>query len=88
MRLPYLLSARPSPAAWHEPVAIRNRARFLVADRQGHYRGAISVGSRTDFEAMNRAIALQQLRPVIDRVFPFAEAREGDIVVDKPSRQG
>lgn len=25
---------------------------------------------------MNRAIALQQLRPVIDRVFPFAEARE------------
>jgi NADPH:quinone reductase-like Zn-dependent oxidoreductase len=28
------------------------------------------------FEAMNRAIALHQLRPVVDRVFPFAEARE------------
>jgi NADPH:quinone reductase-like Zn-dependent oxidoreductase len=25
---------------------------------------------------MNRAIALHQLRPVVDRVFPFAEARE------------
>lgn len=36
--------------------------------------GSISVGSRTDFEAMNRAIALHRLRPVIDRVFPFDEA--------------
>jgi NADPH:quinone reductase-like Zn-dependent oxidoreductase len=26
------------------------------------------------FEAMNRAIALHRLRPVVDRVFPFAEA--------------
>lgn len=25
------------------------------------------------FEAMNRAIALRRMRPVIDRVFPFAE---------------
>ena len=33
---------------------------------------AISVGSRADFEAMNRAIALHRLRPVIDRTFPFA----------------
>jgi NADPH:quinone reductase-like Zn-dependent oxidoreductase len=38
--------------------------------------GAISVGSRADFEAMNRAIALHRLRPVIDRIFPFAEAPE------------
>src|SRR4029077_15571915 len=37
----------------------------------------IYVGSRAMFEAMNRAIALHQLRPVVDRVFPFAEAREG-----------
>jgi len=36
----------------------------------------VLVGSRADFEAMNRAIALHQLRPVVDRVFPFAEARE------------
>jgi NADPH:quinone reductase-like Zn-dependent oxidoreductase len=36
----------------------------------------IYVGSREMFEAMNRAIALDGLRPVIDRVFPFAEAPE------------
>ena len=33
--------------------------------------GSINVGSRTDFEAMNRAIAMRRLRPVIDRTFPF-----------------
>lgn len=36
----------------------------------------IYVGSRDDFEAMNRAVAQVRLRPVIDRVFPFEEARE------------
>jgi len=36
----------------------------------------IYVGSREMFEAMNRAIALDRLRPSIDRVFPFAEAPE------------
>jgi NADPH:quinone reductase-like Zn-dependent oxidoreductase len=36
----------------------------------------IYVGSREMFEGMNRAIALHQLRPVIDRVFPFADAVE------------
>jgi NADPH:quinone reductase-like Zn-dependent oxidoreductase len=36
----------------------------------------IRVGSRDMFEAMNRAIATCQLRPVIDRTFPFAEAPE------------
>ncbi len=36
----------------------------------------IYVGSRAMFEAMNRAIALHKLRPVVDRVFPFTEARE------------
>ncbi len=35
----------------------------------------IYVGSREMFQAMNRAIALHRLVPVIDRVFPFAEAR-------------
>ena len=34
----------------------------------------IYVGSREMFEAMNRALSAHQLRPVIDRVFPFAEA--------------
>jgi len=36
----------------------------------------IFVGSREMFEAMNRAIALHQLKPVVDRVFPFSQARE------------
>ena len=35
----------------------------------------IVVGSRADFEAMNRAIAVHALHPVIDRVFPFADVR-------------
>ena len=34
----------------------------------------IYVGSRAMFEAMNRAIALHKLRPVVDEVFPFEEA--------------
>jgi len=36
----------------------------------------VLVGSRDTFEAMNRAIELHQLQPVIDRVFPFEEARQ------------
>jgi NADPH:quinone reductase-like Zn-dependent oxidoreductase len=35
----------------------------------------IQVGSRDMFEAMNRAIELARVEPVIDRVFDFAEAR-------------
>jgi NADPH:quinone reductase-like Zn-dependent oxidoreductase len=34
----------------------------------------VGVGSKTDFEELNRAVARAGLRPVIDRVFPFAEA--------------
>lgn len=34
----------------------------------------VFVGSRASFEAMNRAIGQHRLRPVIDRVFPFADA--------------
>jgi len=36
----------------------------------------VLVGSREHFEAMNRAIALHRLRPVVDRVFPFSEVPE------------
>lgn len=39
------------------------------------FRG-IYVGSRAMFEAMNRAIALHAIQPVIDRVFPFEAARD------------
>lgn len=40
-------------------------------DVQGIY-----VGSREMFEAMNRAISLHQIKPIIDRVFPFNEVKE------------
>jgi NADPH:quinone reductase-like Zn-dependent oxidoreductase len=33
------------------------------------------VGNREHFEAMNRAIGINGLRPVIDRVFDFDDAR-------------
>jgi NADPH:quinone reductase-like Zn-dependent oxidoreductase len=36
----------------------------------------IYVGSRDMFEAMNRAIVVHHLRPVVDRVFAFQEVRE------------
>ncbi len=36
----------------------------------------VYVGSRAMFEDMNRAIAAHRLKPVIDRVFAFTEARE------------
>jgi NADPH:quinone reductase-like Zn-dependent oxidoreductase len=36
----------------------------------------VGTGSRDDMEAMNRAIVQHRLHPVIDRVFPFAEAKE------------
>jgi NADPH:quinone reductase-like Zn-dependent oxidoreductase len=35
----------------------------------------VSVGSRAMFEAMNRAIALHRIEPVVDKVFPWTEAR-------------
>jgi NADPH:quinone reductase-like Zn-dependent oxidoreductase len=36
----------------------------------------IYVGSRAMFESMNRAIELHQMHPVVDKVFPFADAAE------------
>ena len=36
----------------------------------------IAVGSRARFEAMNRAIALQKLKPVVDSVFPLEKAAD------------
>ncbi len=36
----------------------------------------ILVGSREGFETMNRGIAQHEIHPVVDRVFPFDEARE------------
>ena len=36
----------------------------------------IFVGSRQMFEEMNRAVIVSRLRPIIDKAFPFAQARE------------
>ena len=47
----------------------------LLLTGRGITVGAISVGSRAHFEAMNRAIALHRLHPVIDQTFPFADAK-------------
>lgn len=52
-----------------------------------HLRG-IYVGSREMFEAMNRAISLHQMRPVIHRVFPFREAREAIAEMQKADHFG
>lgn len=37
----------------------------------------IYVGSRAMFERMNRAIAFHRIKPVVDKVFPFTQIREG-----------
>ncbi len=43
----------------------------------------IFVGSRQMFEEMNRAIALHKMRPVIDKTFPFDQAREALAYMEK-----
>lgn len=48
----------------------------------------ILVGSREDFEAMNRAITLHKLHPVVDRVFPFEAAREALELMDRGGHFG
>jgi hypothetical protein len=67
-----------------------NPARSPAADRRAITVGPIRVGRRADFEALNRAIALVRLRPVIDRIFPFTEAKEVYAIFEGPRlfRQG
>jgi NADPH:quinone reductase-like Zn-dependent oxidoreductase len=48
----------------------------------------IYVGSRADFEAMNRFMAEHKIRPVIDRVFPFEEAPQAFELMDNGSYLG
>jgi NADPH:quinone reductase-like Zn-dependent oxidoreductase len=48
----------------------------------------IYVGSRADFEAMNRFITEHKLRPVVDRVFPFEEAPQAYEFMDNGSYFG
>lgn len=49
---------------------------------------SISVGSRGDFERMNKVIGQNRLRPVIDRVFPFDQAPEAFSHFEKGPRFG
>jgi NADPH:quinone reductase-like Zn-dependent oxidoreductase len=48
----------------------------------------IYVGSRADFEAMNRFITQHKLRPVVDRVFEFADAPKAYDFMDNGSYFG
>jgi NADPH:quinone reductase-like Zn-dependent oxidoreductase len=48
----------------------------------------IFVGNREMFEAMNRAIALHQLRPVVDRVFGLDEIRAALIYLESGAHFG
>ncbi len=50
-----------------DPTALLHRSATL----RGVY-----VGSRAMFEAMNRLVDVNRIRPVIDRVFPFDEAKD------------
>lgn len=54
----------------------RGEVNPLPAVMKGVRIQGIYVGSREMFAAMNRAIVLHGIRPVIDRVFPFAEAHQ------------
>jgi NADPH:quinone reductase-like Zn-dependent oxidoreductase len=80
-----LVGAFPGPTPSADPFG----GRYLSIRR-------IAVGSRADFETMNRAIGLHGIRPVIDRVVRFEEAVEayryfrdgnpfGKVVVRSPS---
>ena len=40
------------------------------------------------FEAMNRALSLRNLRPVIDRAFPFEESREAPSYMESAAHFG
>jgi NADPH:quinone reductase-like Zn-dependent oxidoreductase len=55
--------------------------------KQVHLRG-IYVGSRADFEEMNRAISLHHLQPQVDQVFSFADAPDALAVMKKGSHFG
>jgi len=48
----------------------------------------VSVGSREMFEAMNRAITQSNLRPVVDCVFSFSEARDAYAYLESGSHFG
>lgn len=48
----------------------------------------VMVGSREMFENMNRAIELHKIRPVIDRIFDFEQAKEALAYLDSGTHVG
>lgn len=56
--------------------------------RKGLRLQGIYVGSREMFEAMNRAMEVSQVKPVIDRVFPFTQAREALALMESAAHFG
>ena len=48
----------------------------------------IYVGSRADFDAMNRFIATHKIRPLVDRAFSFEEAPKAYDFMDNGSYMG
>jgi len=48
----------------------------------------IYVGSKEMFAAMNAAISLHTIHPVIDRVFPFADAKQAFTYMESASHMG
>jgi NADPH:quinone reductase and related Zn-dependent oxidoreductases len=69
-------------AGWAQEVGIAP----LIA-KNVHIQG-LTVGSRAAFEEMNRAIRASKVRPVIDRTFPFSEARNALASLEKGGRFG
>jgi NADPH:quinone reductase-like Zn-dependent oxidoreductase len=59
----------------------------LILHRQVRVYG-VYVGSRADFEAMNRALTANGTRPVVDRIFAFDQAREALKTLEKASHFG
>ncbi len=47
---------------------------FSLFQKKAIFRGIGGVGPRRAFEEMNKALSQCKLRPVIDAVYPFADA--------------
>jgi NADPH:quinone reductase-like Zn-dependent oxidoreductase len=58
-----------------------------ILHRQVRVQG-VYVGSRADFETMNRAIEASHSRPVVDKIFAFSQAREALTTMEKGSHFG
>lgn len=49
---------------------------------------SVTVGSRQSFEAMNRAIEVNEMHPVIDKIFTFDQAKEAYTHLEKQKHMG